>query len=138
MRTKTSKPAGKTVKTPKTKAKAVGSSAPVVIAAPTTNCNLARDPLTGFLNGKTGDQTSVAIDDNFGAATFVSISYGSKPLGTTIKAVTFTIESGTKELTYVYNSPAGASVQVGDPCGASFDLFTSSGGTVRKLTVVGA
>jgi hypothetical protein len=129
-RTTRSKPPAKPVRK-----RPVGRGAPTADGA---QCNLTRDPLTGNLNGASGAQTTVQIQDPSGAATFRSISYDGTQLGKNTSSVSFPLKKGGKALTFVYTAPVpGDLVQLVDPCGTVLDAFPNDlGNPIGFETVV--
>ena len=103
-------------------------------------CNLQADVFTGFLNGNTGDSTTVQIKDSTGAAVFQSISYAESQIGSNTASATFTVKKGGNPLTFVYAAPVpGDMLSLVDPCGNVLDRFPNDLSTPsRARQVIGA
>jgi len=103
-------------------------------------CNLTPDPGTGGLKGPAGSQTTVQIKDPTGTAVFQTIDYGGTNLGMGVSSVTFTIDAGSKDLTYTYAGPvAGDPITMEDPCGTVLDSFNADpGNPFGRNPVVGS
>jgi hypothetical protein len=106
-------------------------------AAAGGQCNLTRDVLTGVLDGPTGAQTTVQIQDPTNSAVFTSISYDGTQLGSNVQSASFTIKSGNKDLSFAYDAPVpGDLVKLVDPCGAKLDFFANDPGNPFRIRTV--
>jgi len=105
------------------------------------NCQLTLvSPITKVLTGPSGKDTTIKITNNSGGnAQFQSVTYDGNVVATAATSATFTIGTGDKKLSYVYEgSAAGDDIVITDPCGTQLDSFACDPGNFRiERTVIG-
>jgi hypothetical protein len=121
----------------KSRAKVLAKFAKLTAAVAGAQCNLTRDVFSGVLDGPSGAQTTVQIQDPTNSAVFTSISYDGTQLGSNVQSASFSIKSGGKDLSFAYEAPVpGDLVKLVDPCGAQLDIFTNDPGNPFRIRTV--
>jgi hypothetical protein len=122
-----------------TRALRAAPSATLTAASP--GCKLTRDPVTGFLSGKTGDSVALNINGTSGTATFEDVNYDGTSIGGPGTSVSLTIKSGNRILRAVLDAVEGDLVELKEsPCGLvlTSGIFHKMDPTLEDLHVVGS
>jgi hypothetical protein len=120
-------------------ARGLKSSPPVFLTA-AGGCKLSRDPVTGFLDGTTGDSVNLTINGTSGSARFLDVTYAGTSIAGAGTTATMTVKTGEKILRCVVDAIPGDTVQLKEsPCGAVLDsvIFDNGNPVMDDLHIVG-